>query len=521
VRKNDWLGVVAPKEYDAIQASLMVDAKWSDWKELPSSGNLPSALRKLPRFNPPVDDPGMLGAPGVQAVAVNPNPQNIGNADAAIAGAAKKISASYFAPYHSHGSIGPSAAVAMWQGNQLTVFSSTQTVYGTRQALARFFGLPNNNVRIISVEGSGCYGMNCNDDVALDAALMSQLAGAPVRVQLMRWDETGWDNYDPARVYDMSGAVDASGKILAWKVESWGFRSLRRPEYPEPLHGGEPGTLVSAQLAGWTGASSQQGTSTGPTSVTGSYTVPNAFVVTNDLGPSTARKGSLRIPSSSLRTTSGFKNTFATESFVDELAALAGTDPLQFRLNHVTNARAIAVLQAAAEKARWQFRPGPNPDRGKNGVLTGRGISLSGTVAEIFEVTVDPKTGKVSVPRITVALDAGQHVNPDEIENQIEGAVTMGISRAIREEITFNRSTVTSRDWVTYPILRFTEAPQEINIVLLPHQDLPSSGVGEAPHGGVLAGVANAFFDATGVRMRTAPLSAPRVRAALKAAGVA
>jgi nicotinate dehydrogenase subunit B len=229
----------------------------------------------------------------------------------------------------------------------------------------------------------------------------------------------------------------------------------------------------------------------------------------------------VRIKTGSMRTVNSFDNTFASESFMDELAALAGMDPVQFRLNHLTEPRAIAVLQAAAAKANWEYRPGPNPNRGKNGVMTGRGVVLAGTVAHIFEVVVNAKTGKVSVPRVTVALDAGQHVNPDEIESQIEGAVTMGISRAVLEQVTWNSSAITSRDWVTYPILRIRDSPAEINIVLLPHQDLPSSGVGEAPQSGVAAGVANAFFDATGVRMRSSPLSPPRVRATLKAAGVA
>jgi CO/xanthine dehydrogenase Mo-binding subunit len=221
-----------------------------------------------------------------------------------------------------------------------------------------------------------------------------------------------------------------------------------------------------------------------------------------------------------MRTVNGYDNTFASESLFDELAALAGIDAVQFRLNHMTNPRTIAALRAAADTAGWQYRPSPNPNR-QGRVLSGRGVSVSGTVASVFEVTVDTKTGKITVPRITTAIDAGQHVNPDMIASQVEGAVTQGISRVIREQVTWNASGITSRDWVTYPILRMTDTPRAINVVLLPHQDLPSSGVGEPPQNGVGAGVANAVFDATAVRMRSTPLSPPRVRAMLKAAGVA
>jgi nicotinate dehydrogenase subunit B len=530
VRKNDWLAVVAPKEYDAIEAAQFVDAQWSDWAGLPPIGNLPSVIRETPVYDPAAH-PNDLRVDG--QLPDSPVIQNVGNVDKALAGAAKTLSVTYSTPYHSHASIGPSCSVAMWQGDNLTVWSSTQTPYGTREALAKFFGLPNSKVRLISVEGSGNYGQNGSDDAAFDAAMMSQLVGKPVRVQWMRWDELAWENYKSARLFDMSGGVDATGKVVAWKSESWGFTGYGRPEYHEPIaaipaqgitaksgrQGGEPGSLIASQLAGWTGAAVEEGYGGGQGSAP--YPIANAWAKFNYLGPTSQRSGPVRIKTGSMRTVNGFDNTFAAESFMDELAVLAGIDTLQFRMNHTTDPRAIAVLKAAADKAGWQYRPSPNPHPGSGNLLTGRGVVLAGRVAHIFEVVVNKKTGKVLVPRVTVALDAGQHVNPDEIENQIEGATVMGISRVVVEEVKWNKSAITSRDWVTYPLLRIMDAPEEINIVLLPHQDLASSGVGEAPQSGVGAGVANAFFDATGVRMRSSPLSPARVRATLKAAGVA
>jgi CO/xanthine dehydrogenase Mo-binding subunit len=530
VHKNDWLGVVAPKEYDAIEAAQMVNAKWSDWSGLPPIGNLPTAIRNAPLYDPTAH-PNDLRVAG--QLPTTPIVQNVGDVDGALAHAAKTISVTYNTPYHSHASIGPSCSVAVWQGNNLTVWSPTQTPYGTREALAKFFGVPNNNVRLISVEGSGNYGQNGSDDATFDAAIMAQAVGKPVRVQWMRWDELAWENYKSARLFDMSAGIDSTGKIVAWKSESWGFTGYGRPEYHEPIaaipaqgiaakvgrQGGEPGSLIAAQLTGWNGAAVEEGYGGGQGSAP--YPIANAWAKFNYLGPTSQRSGAIRIKTGSMRTVNGFDNTFASESFMDELAALAGIDAVQFRLNHLTDPRAIAVLRAAADAAGWDYRPGPNPNRGKGPLLTGRGVVLAGTVAHIFEVVVNTKTGKVSVPRVTVALDAGQHVNPDEIENQIEGATTMGISRVVVEEVKWNSSAITSRDFVTYPLLRIKDAPQEIKIVLLPHQDQPSGGVGEAPQSGVGAGVANAVYDATGVRMRSSPLSPARVRAMLTSAGIA
>jgi CO/xanthine dehydrogenase Mo-binding subunit len=316
----------------------------------------------------------------------------------------------------------------------------------------------------------------------------------------------------------MSGAVDATGRVTAWKSESWGFTNYGRPEYHEPAQGGEPGSLVSAQLAGWDGVTVEEGG--GPQGMP-SYTIPNVWGKHNFLGAPSQRQGTLRIKSGSLRNPTGFYDLFAIESFIDELANLAGMDAIDFRLKHMTNPRAIQAIRTAADAAKWEYRPSPNPNKGNGRLMSGRGITLNGNIAEIFEVTVDRKTGKIAVPRVTAAVDLGLIINPNAVESQVEGAITMGLSQGIYEEVKFDRATVTSRDWVTYPIMRFRDSPVEINTILINRPEQPSQGAGEPPHNPVLAGLANAVFDATGIRFRQLPLTPRRVLAELKKAGLA
>jgi len=396
------------------------------------------------------------------------------------------------------------------------VWTSTQTPYGTREALAKFWGVPNNNVRLISAQGSGTYGQNGSDDSAMDASIMARDLGRPVRVQWMRSDEHTWENYKSARIYDMAGAVDPNGRMVAWKSESFGFTNYGRPEYHEPAHGGEPGSLFTTQLAGWKGATVEEG---GGPQAAPAYTIGNVWGKHNFLGAPSQRTGSLRIKSGSMRNPTGFYDAFANESFVDELAALAGVDAIQFRLSHMTNARAINALQTAAQASGWQTRPSPNPNARKGDVVSGRGVTIIGNVAEVFEVEVNTKTGKVFVPRVTVAMDPGLVINPNALTSQVEGAITFGLSNGLYEQVRFDRTKVTSSDWVKYPIMRYRDSPPVINTVLISRPDQPSSGGGEPPHQPVLAGIANAIYDATGVRMRNLPFTPKKVLADLKAAG--
>jgi CO/xanthine dehydrogenase Mo-binding subunit len=518
VRRNDWLGIVARTEWEAIVASRLIDVEWSDWSGLPRQQNLYATMRTLPLYDAAARPKDVR----IGNQYKNPNPnvhRNTGNVEGALASAAKKISVTYMAPFIKHGSIGPPGAAAIWEpGDRVTVWTSTQTPYGTREAIAKFWGLPNNYVRLISKQGSGTYGQNGSDDAAVDATIFAKaVPGKPVRVQFMRPDEMGWENYKSARVYDMSGAVDATGKIVAWKSESWGFTNYGRPEYHEPAQGGEPGSLVSVQLAGWDGLTVEEGG--GPQGMP-SYTIPNMWGKHNFLGAPTQRDGSLRIKSGSLRNPTGFYDRFANESFVDELAHLAGTDAIDFRLRHLTDPRAIAAVRTAADAAKWQYRPSPNPDRAKSRIMRGRGITVDGAIAEIFEVAVDRKTGKIAIPRVTAVVDLGLIVNPTAVETQVEGSITQGLSQGIYEEVKFDRKTITSRDWVTYPIMRFTDSPMEINTIIINRPELASRGAGEPPHNPVLAGLTNAVFDATGVRFRQLPLTPKSVLAGLKNAGI-
>lgn len=386
------------------------------------------------------------------------------------------------------------------------IWSSTQGVYPLRGALAQLLGTPADAVQVVHMEGSGCYGHNGFDDAAADAALLSKAVGKPVRVQWMRQDEHAWEPKGPAMMMDVRGGLDAQGNVIAWDYGAWTPTHSTRP-------GGMAGNLLAGQLMAPPAPAAKNGTTGGDRNAPTNYTFKNNRVVTHWLADSPLRP-------SALRSLGGVANTFANESFMDELAAAAGSDPVQFRLRHLNDARAAAVVQKVADLAGWQARPSPGPDASGSGAANGRGISFIryennlAYCAAVAAVTVDRNSGQVQVTRVSVAHDCGLIINPDGLKNQIEGNVIQATSRALKEQVTFDQSRVTSIDWRSYPILTFPEVPTvDIALINQPHE--PALGVGEISSLPIAAAIANAIFDATGRRLRTIPFTPANVKTAL------
>ena len=482
VRKENFLGVVAKDEWAAIRASRELKTTWSDWEGLPGNAGLERFVRDgaIDRDDPVV---------------------NKGSLESGMASATRSFSAAYFWPNQSHGSIGPSCAVADARDGGATVWSASQGPHGLRQNLAKVFQIPLEKVRVVYLDGAGCYGGNGNEDVAADALLLSQAAGAPVRVQWMRHDEHGWDPKGPQQVLELRAGLDAQGRIVAWENQMW---------VPTGRPGSRP--LLAADAAG-IGQDHGQGAGLLTQNGDAPYNVPNIRVVAHLVKETPLRPSNLRAPGK-------IANVFAVESFTDELAAAAQADPVEFRLRGLSDPRAIAVVKRAAEMFAWADRPSPNPGAGQGNVKTGRGFAYArykqaeNYVALAMEVTVDTATGKINVRRIACAHDCGLVVNPGALSNQIEGCILQTLSRSLHEEVKFDRSRVTSVDWASYPILTFPEVPT-IDVALISHPELPLLGAGEASCVTVAAALANAVFDATGAKLRVAPFIPERVKAAL------
>ena len=485
VRRGAFLGVVAPGEWDAIRAMRAVKAIWS-------GGGLP--------LFPDV-------AAAVKSVAVVSEKAIVDTGDVSTLGS-DALTATYTWPYQTHGSIGPSCALADVRAGKATVWSSTQGVFFLRGALAGLLGFAAPDVRVRYVEGSGCYGHNGADDCAADAALLSQAAGAPVRVQYTRDQEQAWDPKGPAMVMTHTAALDADkARVAAWKSDVWSPSHSTRPQ-------GEAGNLLAGKLVG--SPAPKLTFVGGDRDAKIDYTVANYRVTMHNL-----QDGVLH--SSAMRGLGGTQNTFANESFFDELAHAAGADPLAFRLAHVaTDPRAVELLQRVATLGAWQARTAVPVRAGTSGVHRGRGLAFvhyentEAYVAAIADVSVDAATGAVHVERIAIAHDCGLIVNPDGLRNQIEGNAIQALSRTLKEHVTYDRSRVTSIDWKTYPIVRFSEIPVvEIALIDRPHE--PIKGAGEATTTVIAPAIGNAIFAATGVRLRDVPFTPDRVAAALRA----
>jgi CO/xanthine dehydrogenase Mo-binding subunit len=513
VVKKNFVGVVAEKPWQALQAAEKLKVAWTPGK-LPRREGFYDQLRN----QKPTRDVLLVDSKDVD--------QKLGQSAAVL-------KATYSHPFQAHGSMGSSCAVADVQGDKATIWSPTQGVWYQRSTAAMVLGLKPENVRVIFRRGSGCYGLNAADTVTYDAALLSQAVGKPVRVQLTRKDEMTSENYGNAFLMDERAGVDAQGNIMAWDHEAWSPTLGNRPGP------GTPGNVITGSLLGFepeaftprSPAPAPRGynnNSNGvPSYVAGMFdgvsrgtgTVRSERVLVHNI-PSPFFTGPLRSPAR-------FQNTFAHESFMDELAAHVKADPVEYRLRHLHNERVIDVLKAASKAANWDTRPSPKPAIRKTGVVTGRGVACvayegdNGYTGIVTEVEVDQDSGRIAVKRIFVAIDAGPISNPDGLKNQAEGGALQGMSRALLEEVTWDDQKVTSIDWRTYHSLPLGFDVPKVECVLLNRPDEEATGAGETSITVIAAAIGNAVFDATGARLRQIPFTPERVKEALKGAGPA
>ena len=484
VRKQDFLAVVCQSEWAAVKAARTLQAQWITAETMPEQARLYEYWRGLP-----------VGKeePVIQT----------GDAVAALGTAAKRLNATYdFAP-HTHGSMGPACAVADFKDGSCTIWSASQATHSLQKELSTVLGIPKANIRLIYVDGAGCYGRNGHEDCSGDAALVSQLVGAPVRMQWMRADEHGWDPKSPPTLVDMEGGLDAQGLPLAWRSEFFIAQAKGTlEEFP----------LLAAVLSGVKRTGYYTGNLQKNADVL--YQFPNMKTEVHRLADTAFRTAHLRTPGR-------MQNTFANEAFFDEMAAAAGADPLQWRLTYLKEPRARAVLEDVARISKWQSRPSPRKDQ-TGEVARGRGVAFvkydndRTFVALVAEVEVNRRSGKVRVLDVWCSHDCGQLINPDGARNQIEGGIVQTISRTLLEELQFDRTHITSLDWMSYPILRFPEVPR-IHISLINRPEQTAWGAGEMAPTVVPAAVSNAVFDATGVRLRSVPFLPAKVKAASSA----
>jgi nicotinate dehydrogenase subunit B len=484
VRDGSFLGVVAEREEQAIKArqALIEGARWTLGPELPDPAKIYDVLLALPAED-----------------------TVISNKQAAVPEGATVIEATYRKPYMAHASIGPSCAVAEFKNSEMTVWTHSQGVFPLRNHLSLGLRLPIADIRCIHAEGSGCYGQNGADDVGLDAALLARaVAPRPVRLQWMRDDEFAWEPYGPAMIMRVKAAL-ADGKIAEWNYDLWSNTHSTRP-----TEIGGNNLLASWYLAN---AQDQAPPRTIPQPAGGGdrnaiplYDFPRQRVVHHFI-----KEMPLRV--SALRTLGAYSNVFAIESFLDELARAAKADPIAFRLAHLKDSRARAVIESVARNANWKDGEAGDGRRGR-GIGFAKYKNLSVFVAVIAEVEVDAASGVIKVPRAFAVADAGQIVNPDGLTNQIQGGIIQSTSWTLHEQVRFNRDGITSRDWQGYPILTMQEVPH-VAVELIDRPSEKSLGAGEGAQGPAVAAIVNAFANATGKRIRELPLTPNRVKAAL------
>jgi CO/xanthine dehydrogenase Mo-binding subunit len=516
IQVMDFVGVVADTEWHAIQAVGALNVEWSAGATLPAQTTLYSSF--------------MTSQPSADSYTVDS-----GDVDQTMAGAVQVIKAQYLHPYHLHGSIGTTCAVADVRGTgknaQVRIWSCTQEIYPVRDGVSTLLGFDPAKVQVIFVDGSGCYGLNGADTVAFDAAILSQAVQAPVRVQFSRKDEmTGADTFGPAYIINLKAGVDKNGQMIAWDYEAWSSNKGSR------VNATTPGNVITGALLGFpTPTVTVTTTPTRPTTFgNGSNVACNYITGTvNGVAGGTGTVASQRCLghqiaspffTGPLRSPARIQNTFANESFIDEVAAALKQDPVQYRLRHINNVelptgvggiRLTAVLNSVAQAYGWDTRPSPKPNIPKTGVVTGRGVSAvlyegsNGYCAMVAEVSVDLSSGMITVTKLVASQDSGPVSNPNGMRNQMEGGALQGLSRAMHEEVKWNNraGVITSADWLSYPVYQFGDALPEIQSLIINNPTKPSWGSGECTITNVASAIANAVFDATGVRMRQLPFT--------------
>jgi len=486
VREGNFLGVVAQSEWGAISAARKLKATWSKWEGLPEQAKLYEHVRATKSIQDQVTS-------------------NVGDTAAAMAAdGVRKFAANYDFAIHTHGSMGPSCAVAEFKDGKLTSWSASQATHDLRKQLAEMLGMPADDVRCIYIEGSGCYGRNGHEDAAADAALLAKAVGRPVRVQWSRADEHGWDPKGPPTLMDLRASMDASGAITGWESEFF---------IPQQTAGSFMVPLTGATLAGL-----PQKNDIAPGNVFQNSAIPYKFANVKTV---CHRLETTPFRPSWIRTPGRMQNTYANECFMDELAASVKADPIEFRLKYIDPAdrRGIEVLTRLRALAKWDS--GSSPQAPGGNVARGRGVAyvkyelVRTYVGIVADVEVDRSSGVIKVTRVFMTHDCGQIINPDGLRNQIDGNILQTLSRTLIEELKFDRSMVTSLDWASYPILTFPDMP-EITVELINQPNAPPWGAGEPSAAVVPSAISNAVFNATGVRLRSIPYTPDKVKAALR-----
>jgi nicotinate dehydrogenase subunit B len=481
---GDFVGVVAEREENAVKAAAQLKVRWKPTPTLPDLKDVETALRAHPSTPRTLIDKG--------------------DVDAALAAAAEPMQRTYIWPYQMHGSIGPSCAVADYRDGHIRVWSGTQNPHMLRADLALLLARPDGEIDVIRMEAAGCYGRNCADDVSADAVLLSRAVGRPVRVQLTREQEHAWEPKGTAQLMDVKGGLNADGSVAGYDFAT---------RYPSN------GAPTLALLLTGVIAPVPDVFEMGDRTAIPPYDYDAMRVVAHDMPPI--------VRASWLRGVSALPNTFAHESYIDELATEAGVDPIEYRLRYLKDKRAVDLVNAVAARAGWTPRPVRQEPIAEGDIVRGRGVAYALYVhskfpgygaawsAWIADVAVNKATGDVSVTRVVAGQDSGLMINPEGVRHQIHGNVIQSTSRALMEEVSFDRNSVTSREWGAYPIIKFPDIPK-IDVLMLPRQDQPPLGVGESASVPSAAAIANAIFDATGVRFRELPFTPERILAGLR-----